>query len=246
MFIDVDDYENENNINQIEINDVVIAIKEMINKMKLKDFNELFLHFDEIENHICKMFSIHQFSDIGEGSFSTFCGKYMNFPFSQKRKNLDKHHNGEEQKIINFNEIEREVPLDQYTLSKYIEEIKQMEYLTNLYQNSFLKNIDIEELIETNHFEQFVFVEINKNNIIKLPVINELDIDINIDANKSNMNYLSAIIVSYSLKFSMEKTQQFIQKIIKIIQNSELSMKTQISRLQFVSLLLNQLELNIL
>ena len=98
--------------------------------MKIKDMNEFLMHFDEIENAVCKSFYLQQFSDIGEGNFASFCGKHIHFPFSSFKENEN------EKKIIPLHEIKRERPLERSTLSQCVEEIQKASYLQNLYENN--------------------------------------------------------------------------------------------------------------
>ena len=202
MIIDVD--EMKQRIPQIDINDILVAIKELMIKMKISNFNEFLFRCEEIEERICKLFSLSHFSEIGEGNFVSFCGKYLQFPFAQTTN--DNNGNPTEKKIIKLHHFQREIEQQEISTISCVDVLNEMRYLENIYENETIKSLNskdiIEHLIEINTFENCYFVEINMNCIVKLPLIKQDEIGNFLKQHITNENVVSALLLSEFILFS--------------------------------------------
>ncbi|EDR25432.1 hypothetical protein EDI_027490, partial [Entamoeba dispar SAW760] len=235
VIIDDDDdlIEETEKIKQIETKEIVTFILELFNELSIDSFNSFLINIEEIEDRICKKYQINSFNQINKEDFTTFCGKNIVFPFNQNYK----------KKIIPVKYLTREVPIKEEPLSIIINEINKAPYLKNLYDNLILHSIDLEMIISTYNFNSNIFIEINKNNLIKLPNCSSINVETITNENINNINIITGIFISqlFDENGPKEGASKYFPILMKSFELNGISIKTKISRALFVASLLNEL-----
>ncbi|BFU24590.1 hypothetical protein EHI8A_027140 [Entamoeba histolytica HM-1:IMSS-B] len=234
VIIDDDDLiEETEKIKQIETKEIVMFILELFNELSIDSFNSFLINMEEIEDRICKKYHVNSFHQINKEEFTTFCGKNIIFPFNQNYK----------KKVIPIKLLTREVPIKEEPLSIVINEINKSPYLINLYDNLLLHSIDLEMIISTYNFNSNIFIEINKNNLIKLPNCNSINVETITNKNIKNINIITGIFISHLFDENgpKEGASKYFPILMKSFDLNGISIKTKISRALFVASLLNEL-----